>query len=266
MRSKKQQRLHRAIANASDMLISLSVPGGAHQLRSASNTAKQRGRDDYAGLIRSQVGTAAIRYEDERWIVTELGFVLMAVLPSHAVRVADALVVPGVDDQNQRGYLVLRTGLVPYHSLAAGPVQAERQARTAAERAARLVEHFGSREALREAARSAPWYLMSSASDVHRSGLCSWGVDSWLGRIGMGQLAYRTGLPRLFVRMAGGYGDRITAMTMMRRELVARTADIPSGLPIGPAATTRKPVPADGDNTRAEPASFEQHTARVSQI
>ena len=119
---------------------------------------------------------------------------------------------------------------MPYHSLSGDPQRAFREAVGAAQRADRLVTYFGSRDALRQAAQSAPWHLCSTASDVRRAGLCTWGVDSWLTRIGVGRLAYRTGLPRLFIRLAGGYGDRITAMTVMRLELASQTRDIPTGL------------------------------------
>lgn len=217
MGNKQQKRVHRAIANASDLFIGLSDPSRETDMTLGNEVAQRIGED-------------AIRYQDERWIVTELGFVTMAVLPRFGVRINDAVIVPGVDDHNTRGHLVLRHGAVPYHSLAGDPERAVREAENASARAARLVEYYGSREALRQAAQSAPWYLRSTASDVRRSGLCTWGVDSWLGRIGVGRLAYRTGLPRLFVQLAGSYGDRITAMTVMRMEQAERTIDIPTGL------------------------------------
>ena len=94
MGNKQQKRIHRAIANASDLFIGLSDP--ARQIDT-----------DMGQVVRQRIGSDAIRYEDERWIVTELGFVTMAVLPRYGVQVDGALVVPGVDDQNNRGHLVL---------------------------------------------------------------------------------------------------------------------------------------------------------------
>ena len=95
MGNKQQKRIHRAIANASDLFIGLSDP--TRQIDAGLGPA-----------VRQRIGSDAIRYEDERWIVTELGFVTMAVLPRYGVQVEDALVVPGVDDRANRPGLPTR--------------------------------------------------------------------------------------------------------------------------------------------------------------
>jgi hypothetical protein len=246
MGNKQQKTIYRVIANASDLFISLSDPAKTVDVNLGEEVLRH-------------IGSDAIRYQDERWIITELGFVTMAIVPRYCTRIDDALVVPGVDDRNNRGHLVLRFGAVPYHSLSGDPQRAYREAVGAAQRAARLVNYFGSRDALRQAARSAPWHLRSTASDVRRAGLCTWGVDSWLSRIGVGRLAYRTGLPRLFVRMAGGYGDRITAMTIMRLEQARKTVDIPTGLPARvPNVTKASQLQAPHQHQAGRPAIAEQ--------
>lgn len=151
-------------------------------------------------------------------IVTEVGFITMALFPTDARYSEQLLIVPGVDDRNQYGYLVLRAGSVPYHSLANSIRLAGIEAQCAWDRSAKLVQRFGSVAQLKQAAASAPWHLQSRMEDATDAGLCQWGVDSFLRRFCLRQVSRFIGLPQFFVKRAGGYGCRVTAATLARHE------------------------------------------------
>jgi len=171
-----------------------------------------------SSTILDLLSTKAVVEHDESIIVTEVGFVTMALITAAASFHRQLLVIPGVDDREQFGYLVLREGYVPYHSLAYDAAQAAVETEIAHAKAEELVTHFGSKPALKLAAKSAPWYLISRVEDVSSAGLCKWGSDSFLRRHGLHTLAYSIGLPRIALRLAGSYGNRITAATLRRHK------------------------------------------------
>ncbi len=158
-------------------------------------------------------------------IVTEVGFVTMALLPGTARYCGSLLVIPGVDDRAQWGHLVLRKGFVPYHSIAADIEKAAVETWDAHARAAKLVGHFGGRQALKQAALSAPWYLLSRPTDAGAAGLCQWGSASFLRRVGIFHIGTSFGLPRIVLRLAGSYGNRVTAATLLRRSRASENPD-----------------------------------------
>lgn len=165
------------------------------------------------------LGTVAVVEHDDSIIVTEVGFVTMALKVDSASRHDDFLVIPGVDDHAQTGYLVLCNGYLPYHSLARCARQAVVETQLAHHRATELVNYFGSRQALKRAATSAPWYLLSRVEDVRDAGLCEWGSNSFLRRYGLFYIAHKVGLPRFALGIAGTYGRRITAATVKRHHI-----------------------------------------------
>lgn len=170
-------------------------------------------------LIQEQLGSRVIVDCSEGFIVTEAGFITMALLPKDARYCQGSLVIPGLDDRNQFGYLVLREGFAPYHSLATSIGRATVDAQRSREKASKLVQHFGGKTELREAAASTPWYFMSRIEDAASAGLCQWGTTSFLRRAGLLKISEVLGLPRIIVRLPGNYGYRITAATLVRREL-----------------------------------------------
>ena len=151
-------------------------------------------------------------------IVTEIGFITMALLTRHSVYRKDLLLIPGVDEKNQFGYLVLREGHVPYHSLAQNIDDAADDTLKAHEQAEELLRYYGSKASLKQAADDAPWYLWSTLEDARAAGLCTWGSLSFLQRTGFLSFSKNPGLPRLITRLAGKYGDRVSASTIRRLE------------------------------------------------
>ena len=158
--------------------------------------------------------------------VTNAGFVIMAIHTDHAVELHDALAVPGIDHQGQRGFLVLRQQSAPFHSLASTAVEAVDEALEAKAKADALLAAFGNKQRLRRAVQNAPWHLLSTAEDYERSGLCRWGTESFLQRLGLLGIAKRVGLPRLLLRLAGPYGDRLTAHSLIRNGLICKKASL----------------------------------------
>jgi hypothetical protein len=112
---------------------------------------------------------------------------------------------------------VLKQGQLPFHSLAGDVAQAVEQARVAQHRAETLLQQFGGKQELRAAVRNTPWYLLSKPEDIQTAGLCDWGVSSFLSRVGLKQIAFSVGLPRVVLRLAGPYGDRLTASALLRK-------------------------------------------------
>lgn len=190
--------------------------------RNASRMQKQRhdvGRSFSAipiDTIFERLGTKLVVHSAGDVVVTEAGFVTMALFPADARNCQGLLVVPGVDDRNQSGYLVLRDGFVPYHSLSTSIGRAAVDAQRAWERADKLVQCFGGKSELKHAAASAPWYLLSRYEDAARAGLCQWGAESFLRRLCMRRICKLVGLPQFLLRLAGAYGSRVTAASLLR--------------------------------------------------
>ncbi len=170
-------------------------------------------------LVRSRLKSHQVVVDDNEILVTEIGFVTMAVHADRAVKYRESVVVPGVDSSGVFGFLVLRENAVPYHSLSASPAEAYQESDSAHQKANALVAAYGDKNKLRAAARQAPWYRLITEQDVACSGLCRWGSESFLRRMGLLFLARRFGLPRLVLRLAGPYGDRVTAASMLRTKL-----------------------------------------------
>lgn len=169
-------------------------------------------------LILSQLGPKVVVDCSEGFIVTEAGFITMALFPRDARYCQGMLMTPGVDDRNQFGYLVVREGNVPFHSLAPSIGQAAEDARRAWEKSSKLVQHFGDKSKLKNAAITAPWYLLSGVEDAAAAGLCKWGIDSFLRRLCLRHICKWIGLPQFVIRLAGVYGLRVTAATLLRYE------------------------------------------------
>ena len=150
-------------------------------------------------------------------LVTEAGFVTMAIYASLAVKYGSAIVAPGIDDKGNRGFLVLRTTAAPFHSLASSSAEAFSESVSAQLKASTIVKAYGDMKKLRSAVQKASWCLMVKEEDYVRSGLCRWGTESFLERIGLLTLARRFGLPRLLLKIAGPYGDRLTATRLLRQ-------------------------------------------------
>lgn len=169
-------------------------------------------------ILRETLRPGTIVRADDALLVTETGFITMAVLPRRTVRLRDLIVTPGADDVGRCGHLVLRPGHPPFHSLQRDAMAAVDEALLNQRRAADLVAAFGDRDGLRRAARAAPWHLRSVFADTERAGLCRWGSVSFLERMRLRRVAMTVGLPRAALRMAGSYGERVTAATLLRRE------------------------------------------------
>ena len=200
-------------------------------LESVDATTDTLARRDAAAL-REQLPSRFVVDDSPDVVVTECGFVTMAILCRRARRFERALTVPGVDDRGRRGFLVLCAGQPPFHSLAAEAETAVNEAIVARTRAAALLAGFGDRERLRAAVRAAPWYRRTTFADTERAGLCRWGSESFLRRLGLHAIAMRVGVPCALLRLAGGYGERAVAATLLRHatersdgERVARRGD-----------------------------------------
>ena len=170
-------------------------------------------------LVRSKLKSHQVVIDDSEILVTEIGFVTMAVHADRAVKYGESLVVPGVDSNGVCGFLVLREGAVPYHSLSSNVNAAYHESDRAHGKASALVAAYGDKDKLKAAAHKAPWYRIITEQDVVCSGLCLWGSESFLRRIGLLFFAKRFGLPRLILRLAGSYGDRVAAASMLRTKL-----------------------------------------------
>ncbi len=169
-------------------------------------------------LILSRLGTKLVVDNSEGIIVTEAGFITMAVFASDARYCQGLMVIPGIDDRKQFGYLVVREGHVPFHSLSASIGRAAVDSQRAWEQSSQLVQHFGGKSGLKKAAESAPWYLRCKMEDTSTAGLCQWGVDSFLRRLCLRRISKWIGLPQIVLRLAGAYGCRITAAALVRHE------------------------------------------------
>lgn len=166
--------------------------------------------------ILQSLGSKPVVYSADNIIVTEAGFVTMALIPGDARNCQGLLVIPGVDDRNQCGHLVLRDGFVPYHSLSTSIGRAAVDAQRAWEQADKLVQCFGGKAELKKAAATAPWYLLSRYEDAARAGLCQWGAENFLRRLCMRRVCKLVGLPQFLLRLAGSYGSRVTAASLLR--------------------------------------------------
>ncbi len=149
-------------------------------------------------------------------VTTEVGFVTMTLLATHAIYRDSITLLPGCDDEGQQGYLVFVANRVPFHSLAANPRDASVEAQAAHRRADGLVNQFGGKAALKSNVRSLPWYQICTFDDAYRAGLCEWGVRSFLGRYKIRRVALAIGIPSLLLRGAGSYGERISAARLLR--------------------------------------------------
>lgn len=161
-------------------------------------------------------------------IVTEAGFVTMAVFPDYARVFDDVLVVPGVDNIGQKGFLVVRPDAAPFHSLQCDSLAALQEAQQSIQKSNQLLDYFGSKSIMLLEVAKAPFWLLSTFEDFESSGLCLWGAESFLRRIGLLSVAKRFGLPRIILILAGPYGTRLTAASLLRRKkrLLLKTKSI----------------------------------------
>lgn len=160
--------------------------------------------------------TGQIVLTDNDIIVTDIGYVVMAIHCNQAVRFRDALVIPGVDSEGRCGHLVLCEKHCPFHSYESNSLAAYAEARESQYKAQMLLSAFESRQAMREAVSAAPWYTLVSTEDFQRSGLCAWGAETFVRRYGLRTIANRFGLPKVVVRAAGVYGERLIAARLVR--------------------------------------------------
>ena len=181
-----------------------------------TNAIGKAHKDTTAGTVRNRIDDKYIVNQLGNIIVTEIGYVTMALLAGYATYSKDLLIVPGVDEKNQFGYLVLRDKYMPYHSLAQDIDGAIAETQAAHKRATALLSYYGDLKSLKESAHSAPWYQLSTMEDAIDAGLCQWGTINFLERAKMGFIARRFGLPRCLVRFSGGFGTRVTASTNRR--------------------------------------------------
>ena len=155
-------------------------------------------------------------------VVTECGFVTMAILPNAATNHGEVITIPGIDDCGRRGYLVLRDGYPPFHSLASGREDAIEEELENRVKAARLVEHFGGKQGITAAVSTVSRWTLCDEADFELSGLCRWGAESFLTRMKLLTIGRRFGLPKCLLQQAGGYGNRLVAASLYRRALRER--------------------------------------------
>jgi len=167
-------------------------------------------------IVRSYFKSHQIVYTDNEIIVTDVGFVMMAIHTDRAVKIDDALLVPGIDSEGARGHLVLRKNSLPFHSLHCEAADAYFEAQQSQQKARVLLSSFGSKNALDIAVLKTPWYAIITEQDFERSGLCRWGADSFLRRYGLNTVIWRFGLPRFLLFGAGSYGNRAIAANLLR--------------------------------------------------
>ncbi|HID09120.1 TPA: hypothetical protein EYP13_02730 [Candidatus Micrarchaeota archaeon] len=167
--------------------------------------------------IRSRLRAHQIVLEEEGVLVTDSGFVTMAILPQYAYAVRGMIAIPGRDDQGNSGYLVIRQYLPPYHSFELQPFAAIIEAEEATLKSERLIAEFGSKAEMVKAVKNAPHWMLITESDFVRSGLCYWGVKSTLSRLGVLDYAHRRGIPCFLVSaLTGAYGVRLIASALLR--------------------------------------------------
>lgn len=159
-----------------------------------------------------------ILYRDNEILVTDVGFVVMAIYTDKATRIDDAFIVPGIDSTGIRGNIVLCKEKLPYHSLCREPTEAYEDAANSLLKAAALLSYFGSRSAMQEAVAKTPWYSVSTLEDYDQTGLCQWGKNAFLQKYGLQRMARRVGLPKCLLQIAGVYGERVIAASIVRRE------------------------------------------------
>ncbi len=170
-------------------------------------------------LVYSILNSHQVIIEDAEILVVECGFVTMAVHADRAIEYDNAIVVPGVDSNGKSGFLVLREGALPFHSLSSNPIEACHESNRAIQSAQTLLAAYGDKKNLRLAARKAPWYKFVTEQDLVRSGLCAWGSESFLRRYGLWRFSRRFGLPRFILRLAGFYGERVIAASLLRENI-----------------------------------------------
>lgn len=219
-------RTNKAINNVSTIAV----------MEEHSSAEDQEIKQVIAQAVKNRLDDKYICQQQGNIIVTEMGFVTMALLSGQAIYKKDLLLIPGVDNANQFGYLVLRDGFVPFHSLAHNADDAALDAELAYQKAERLLGYYGNKKTLKIAAKAAPWYLLSKEEDVWEAGMCRWGAYSFSKRARINFLAHRIGVPRLLLRFAGAYGDRITAATLKRKATQIDTNKIstPKATPVSP--------------------------------
>lgn len=169
--------------------------------------------------VRSRLKSHQIIMDDNEILVIESGFVTMALYSDRAIAHEEAIVVPGVDCCGQRGFLVLREGVAPFHSLSCSAIDACHESALANKKANALLAAFGDKNNLRKAVRNVPWYTMVTEQDREDSGLCAWGSESFLRKYRLQYIAKRFGLPQIILRLAGSYGDRLVAASLLRTKL-----------------------------------------------
>ena len=185
---------------------------------SCTNTISKVLKDAQAEVVRNKIDDKYIVYQTGTIIVTEIGYVTMALLAGYAIYKNELLLIPGVDEKNQFGYLVLRSNYMPYHSLAQDLEGAITEAKTAHSRATALLNYYGDSTSLKNSAQTAPWYQLSTMEDAIDAGLCQWGTINFLERAKISIISRHIGLPRCLVRFSGGFGNRVTASTIRRLE------------------------------------------------
>lgn len=196
----------------------IATDNACNILTSSTNDISKELKATTAAAVRNRIDEKYIISQSGKIIVTHIGYVTMALLSGHAIYRKELLLIPGVDEKNQFGYLVLRRDYVPYHSLAQDIEGAVAETETAHRRANNLLDYFGDKKALKQAAQNAPWYQLSTIEDALNAGMCQWGTLSFLNRAKIAFIVRHTGLPRFLVRHLGGYGNRITASTTRRLE------------------------------------------------
>jgi hypothetical protein len=199
------RRAHRAFAFASP----------SHALR-MSASAQMPELPDW---VEDAIFNIYVGSPDPAIAVTEEGFITMALLRSAAVILSDGVVIPGYDDEGTYGYMVFQRGVRPFHSRASTARLALVDARRATVKAARLEAHFGDRPALKRAAERAAPFSWCTLTDARSSGLCDWGVETFLRRYGLWSATHLFGgMPKCVIWFGGGYVRRVVAAAVMRRE------------------------------------------------
>lgn len=153
---------------------------------------------------------------DEEILVTNVGFVVMAVHTDRVRYYREASIFPGVDSRGVVGSLVIIPGEVPFHSYSSEQQNAYSEAKDAIGRARSLQQAFGGKQLMREQVKACSWSQFSHYDDLALTGLCDWGVDAFLSKYRLHRVARRFGLPRFALRLAGSYGDQVTAATLIR--------------------------------------------------
>ncbi|MEE9336040.1 MAG: hypothetical protein V3U65_18290 [Granulosicoccaceae bacterium] len=171
-----------------------------------------------ARAVRNRIDDKYIVRQSSGIVVTEIGYVTMALLPGYSIYKKGLLLIPGVDEKSRFGYLVLRGKYMPFHSLAQNIDDAVAETQAAHRRATELLNYYGNIKSLKKAARSAPWYQLSTIEDAVDAGMCEWGTMNFLERTKISSIARYFGLPRCLVGFAGGFGNRVIASTSRRLE------------------------------------------------